>query len=63
MDGRIERHVRIKFCLKLGKSAIETVEMLPNAFGKHTLNRTAVFERHSCLKASRVSVEDDKRSG
>jgi hypothetical protein len=27
------------------------------------LSRTVVFEWHSCLKAGRVSVEDDKRLG
>jgi hypothetical protein len=62
MDGKIEQHVCIKFCVKLGNSAIETLEMLHEAFGD-SLSRTAVFEWHSCLKAGRVSVEDDKRSG
>jgi hypothetical protein len=28
MDGKIERCVRIQFCAKLGKSSIETLEML-----------------------------------
>jgi hypothetical protein len=28
MDGKIEQHVCIKFCVKLGKSATETLEML-----------------------------------
>jgi hypothetical protein len=34
----------VKFCVKLGKSAIETTEMLREAFGEHSLCRTAVFE-------------------
>jgi hypothetical protein len=37
--------------------------MLCEAFGEHSLSQTAVFEWHSCFKASRVSVEDDKHSG
>jgi hypothetical protein len=62
MDGKIKQGVYIKFCVKLGKSATKTLEMLHEAFGKHSLTRTAVFEWHSCFKASRVSVEDDKPS-
>jgi hypothetical protein len=46
MDGKIEEHVCIKFCVKLGKSASETPEMLREAFGEHSLSRTAVFEWH-----------------
>jgi hypothetical protein len=62
MDGKIEQRVCIKFCLKLGKSATETLEMLREAFGEHSLSRTSVFEWHSRFKAGRASVEDDERS-
>jgi hypothetical protein len=31
MDGKIEQRVCIKFCVKLGKSAIKTLEMLCEA--------------------------------
>jgi hypothetical protein len=44
MDGKIYQLVRIKFCGKLGKSATETLEMLREVFGEHSLNCTAVFE-------------------
>jgi hypothetical protein len=30
--------------MKLGKSATETLEMLHEAFGEHSLSPTAVFE-------------------
>jgi hypothetical protein len=33
MDGKTEKRVCIKFCMKLGKSAIETLEMLLQVFG------------------------------
>jgi predicted RNase H-like HicB family nuclease len=46
MDGKIEQRVYIKFCVKLGKSATETLEMLREAFGEHSLNQAAVFEWH-----------------
>jgi hypothetical protein len=51
------------FCMKLSKSTTETLEMLHEAFGEHSLSWTAVFEWHSHFKAGRVSVEDDKHSG
>jgi hypothetical protein len=63
MDGKIEQHVCIKFCMKLGKSSTETLEMLCEAFGEHSLSWTVVFESHSRSKAGRVSDEDDERSG
>jgi hypothetical protein len=50
MDGKIEQQVCTKFCMKLGKSATETLEMLCEAFGEHSLSRTAVFEWHSRFK-------------
>jgi hypothetical protein len=63
MDGKIEQCFCVKFCLKLSKSATETLEMLRESFGEHSLNRTAVFEWHSNFKAGRVSAENGKRSG
>jgi hypothetical protein len=63
MDGKIEECVCNKFCVKLGKSAIENLEVLCEAFGEHSLSRTAVFEWISRFKAGRVSLEDDKHSG
>jgi hypothetical protein len=60
MDGKLEQRVCIKFCLKLGKSAAETIEMLREAFGEHSLSRTAVFEWHSRFMFGRASVEDER---
>jgi hypothetical protein len=42
--------------MKLGKSATETLK-------EHSLSWIMVFEWHSCFKVSRMSVEDDERSG
>jgi hypothetical protein len=63
MDGKIEQWVCIKFCVKLSKCATKTLEILCETFGEHSLSQTTVFERHSCFKVGRVSVEDEKRSG
>jgi hypothetical protein len=62
MDSKIEKRVCIKFCVKLAKSATETLEMLCEAFEEHYLSRAAVFEWHSRFKVGRVSVEDDGRT-
>jgi hypothetical protein len=63
-DGwQIKQRIYIKFCVKLGKCTAKTLEMPFEAFGEHSLTRTAVFEWHSHFKASQVSVEDDERSG
>jgi hypothetical protein len=43
MDNKIEECVCIKFCMKLSKSTTETLEMFREAFGEHSLSRTAVF--------------------
>jgi hypothetical protein len=63
MDGKIEQHVCIKFCVKFSKSATKSPEMLCGAFGEHSLSWTVVFQWHSRFQAGRVSVEDDERSG
>jgi hypothetical protein len=63
MDGKVEQCVCIRFCVKLGKSASETLEMLCEAFTEHSLSRRVVFEWHSYFKADRVPVEDYKCSG
>jgi hypothetical protein len=49
--------------VKLGKSATETLDLLYEDFGEHSLSWTVVFEWHSCFKASQVSVVDEKSSG
>jgi hypothetical protein len=44
MDGNIEQHVCNKFCVKLGESDTKPLEILREAFGERSLNRTAVSE-------------------
>jgi hypothetical protein len=57
MDDKINQHIHITFCVKLGKSATKTIEMLCEAFEEHSFSRTAVSEWHSRLKAGRVSAK------
>jgi hypothetical protein len=62
MDGKIEQRVCMKFFVKLGKSAIKSLEMFRESLGELSSSHTAVSEWHSHFKAGRVSVENDKRS-
>jgi hypothetical protein len=53
----------IKFCQKLGKTCIETYNMLKMAFKEDSISRTQVFERCRCFREGRTPVEDDKHPG
>jgi predicted ArsR family transcriptional regulator len=50
MDGKIEQRVCIKFRVKLCKFATDTLEMLRETFGEHSLSRTAVSDWHRILR-------------
>jgi hypothetical protein len=43
MDGKLEQFVCDKFCVKLGKSATETLEKFLEAFGGYSLSRIEGF--------------------
>ncbi|KAL4131209.1 hypothetical protein QTP88_008550 [Uroleucon formosanum] len=55
--------VCIKFCHKLGKTAIETYQMLLLAYGDETISRARVFEWFKRFKEGRTTVESDEREG
>jgi len=63
MDARFEQRVNIKFCVKLGKTATETLQLLHDAYGDEALSRVRVFGWHRPFVLGRVSVKDDTRSG
>ena len=47
MDVQFEQRVNIKFCVKLGKTATETLQLLRDAYGDEALSRARVFEWHN----------------
>src|SRR5215475_1605402 len=58
-----EQRICVKFCVKVGKSIIETFEMLEIAFGEEAMCRTQTYEWWKRFKEGRTSVDTDPRSG
>ena len=58
-----EQRACIKFCFKLGKTAIECYDMLKTAFGEQAMGRSQTFQWVSQFKAGRNSTDDFERSG
>jgi len=46
MDVRFEQQVNIKFCVKLGKTATETLQLLRDAYSNEALSQARVFGWH-----------------
>jgi hypothetical protein len=49
-DKNLEQQINIKFCVKIGKSAIETLTLLTVAYGEYALKNSSVFEWHMQFK-------------
>jgi len=62
-DKNLERQINIKFCVKIGKIASETLALLTVAYGEYTVKKLSVFEWHRQFKEGREDVQDDPRSG
>jgi len=62
-DKCLEQRINIKFCVKIGKSASETLTLLTVAYGEYGMKKSSVFEWHRRFKEEREDVQDDPRSG
>ena len=62
-DKNLEQRMNIKFCVKIGNSASETLALLTVAYGKYAMKKSSVFEWHRRFKEGREDVQDDPRSG
>jgi len=56
----VEQRINVKFCVKLGKSATETYDLLKKVYGDGCLSGTEVFE---WFKEGREEIGDDQRPG
>jgi len=51
----------VKFCVKLGKSATETHDLLKKVYGDECLSRTQDFDWFKRFKEGREEIGDDQR--
>ena len=58
-----EQRVCFKFCLRMGKTGSENLEMLKQAFGDSCMSRSRTFEWFGRFKNGRTSTANDDRSG
>jgi len=58
-----EQRVCVKFCFKLGKTFMETFQLLQQAYGEDCLSRTQCYKWYQRFKSGRTSIEDDPKSG
>ena len=61
-DKNLEQQMSIKFCVKFGRSASETLALFTVAYGEYTMKKSSVFEWHRHFKKGR-DVLDNPRSG
>ena len=57
-----EQRICIKFCFKIGKTTMETYQLLQQAYGEDAMGRAQVFDWFCRFKEGRASVESDSRS-
>jgi hypothetical protein len=62
-DKNLEQWINVKFCVKIGKSASETLASLTVAYGEYAMKKLSVFEWHRWFKEGQTDVQDDPRSG
>ena len=57
-----EQRANIKFCLKLGKTAAKTHQMMQKVYGDKCLYRSTICELFKRFKEGRQDLNDDERS-
>ena len=50
---REEQRVAIKFCVKAGKSAVETIELVNKAYGSAAMSRAIVYRWYARFRDGR----------
>ncbi|KAG5315469.1 GVQW3 protein, partial [Acromyrmex insinuator] len=62
MERSLEQRYAIKFCVRLGKNATETFQMLQEAFKDDCISRSQSERWHKAFKEGREEVADEPRS-
>jgi hypothetical protein len=60
MDGGKEQKLVIKFCLKVGLSATETLVLVQRCCGNEAVNRSNIFRWYSRFRDGRELVDDER---
>jgi len=58
-----KQKVAIKFCVKAGKSAVETIELINKAYGSAAMSCANVYLWYARFRDGREDVKDDARNG
>ena len=58
-----EQRVANKFCVKAGKSAVKTIELINKAYGSPAMSRANVHRWYARFQDGREDVKGDARSG
>jgi hypothetical protein len=61
-DRSLQRRINIKFCVKIGNRASETLSPLTLGYGECDMKKLSVFEWHRRFKEGREDAPDDRRS-
>ncbi|KAJ8953140.1 hypothetical protein NQ318_017167 [Aromia moschata] len=61
MQRSLEQRMAIKFCVKLEKSAAETIPMLKKVFGVDCLSDRQIFRWHKAFAEGLEDVNDENR--
>jgi len=57
-----EQRVAIKFCVKAGKSAVETIELINKAYGSAAMSHANVYRWYAHFRDRKEDVKDNARS-
>jgi len=55
-DKNLEHRINVKLCVKIGKSASETLALLTVAYGERAMKKSSVFEWHKRFKEGREKI-------
>ena len=57
------QRANIKFCFKLSKTTVETVELMRQVYGDNCLSRAQIFRWYARFKSGVETIEDEARPG
>ena len=63
MTEKQDQRICIKFCFQLGKTSLETIQIMQKAFENEYMSKTRIKEWYNRFKGGHTSVDSDSRSG